>query len=250
MTRPWRVTTSERPTLSRRAALSALAAAPLALAACTDRAGDAPDAPAPPDPDLPPPIPRADRDAFDALCNLLLPTEPDAEGAGAIEARADEILRVDTFVPLAVAQGLLPSLPDAFVRTVERAGPDLRAALNVTLDALASSERPLARFVDLPAALKEAIVARAFDDAAQAPAFLVVRAACFTAWLGATTNDLGLRAVGFPPFEDWDDRLACSGYPRTDPKTGEVDDYTYDRAPPPTPDDDLTLVLDANGDLP
>ena len=39
-----------------------------------------------------------------------------------------------------------------------------------------------------------------------------------------------------------------SGYPRTLPD-GTIDDYTDNRAPAATPGDDLSLVLDARGDL-
>jgi hypothetical protein len=93
---------------------------------------------------------------------------------------------------------------------------------------------------------------------------LVLRAACFTSFLGAIDSDAGLRAVGFPAFEDMAAGIAVSGYPRTrdgrliDAETedldalaraGELDDYTYNLQPEPTPGDDLSLVINADGDL-
>ena len=48
----------------------------------------------------------------------------------------------------------------------------------------------------------------------------VVRSACFVAYLGAAYSDVGLREIGFPPFENLADGLAVSGYPRT--RTGRL----------------------------
>ena len=197
----------------------------------------------PPEPDVAPP-----GDAVDALCDVLLPSEPGVPGAR--EADVAAVLRLEGFVPLAVARGLLPPLPPSFLQSIATADArsGLRRALAATLDVLAGVESPQTPFRELTVEARERLVARGFDDPAHRLTFLVVRAACFTAYLGATTNDAGLRAVGFPAFEDWDDRLACSGYPRRS-ADGTADDHTYARDPGPTAGDDLALVLDDNGDL-
>ena len=203
-----------------------------------------------------------------ALCDVLLPSEHDANGKlispGAREVDVDGALRIQDFVAVASAQGLVPPLPDADVRRLGGATDAFRAALNVELAALAAREKPLTAFRDLPRATQEKIVAAAFDDDAQRPLVLVARAACFLAFLGAVTNDVGLRYVGFPPFESFADGLAVSGYPRTKSgrlidatkenlaalaAKGDLDDYTYDRAPDATAGDNLGAVLDAAGDL-
>ena len=210
-------------------------------------------------------------DDVDALCDVLLPTERNPAGEvlspGAREADVDGALRIEDFVALATAQGLLPPLPDVDVRRFAvdlHAKEAFRALLNTELGVLASRHRPLTAFRDLPRELQEAIVEEAFDDEAQRPLLLVMRAACFLAFLGAVTNDVGLRAVGFPPFEDFADGRAVSGYPRTKSgrlvdvakedlrklaAKGDLDDYTYNRDPAPTSGDDLSTVLDAAGDL-
>jgi hypothetical protein len=191
-------------------------------------------------------------DDVDALCDVLLPTELDASGKvvspGAREADVDGALRIEDFVAIATAQGLVPPLPEADVARLSGAADAFRAALNVELAALATRHRPLTSFRDLPRATQEQIVVDAFDDDVQRPLVIVARAACFVAFLGAVTNDVGLRAVGFPPFESFADGLAVSGYPRKNAK-GQLDDYTYNRAPAPTPAEDLTRILDAAGDL-
>ena len=203
-----------------------------------------------------------------ALCDVLLPSELDANGKvlspGAREVDVDGALRIQDFVAIASAQGFIPPLPDADVRRLGTATDAFRAALNAELALLAAREHPLTAFRDLPRGAQERIVADAFDDDARRPLVLVARAACFLAFLGAITNDVGLRYVGFPPFESFDDGLAVSGYPRTKSgrlvdatkedlaslaARGELDDYTYNRAPVATPGDDLALVLDASGDL-
>jgi hypothetical protein len=207
-------------------------------------------------------------DDVDALCDVLLPTELDAANKvlspGAREADVDGALRIEDFISVATAQGLVPPLPDADVRRLAGGVDVLRAAVNAELAVLAARHRPLSAFRELPRSTQEEIVRDAFDDDVQRPLVLVVRAACFVAFLGAVTNDVGLRAVGFPPFESFDDGLAVSGYPRTrsgrlvDASTedlaklagkGDLDDYTYNRAPAPTAGDDLARILDAAGDL-
>ena len=203
-----------------------------------------------------------------ALCDVLLPSEIDANGKvlspGAREVDVDGALRIEDFVAVASAQGLFPRLPDADVERLGTAIDAFRAALNAELAVLAARERPLTAFRDLPRAAQEQIVADAFEDDARRPLVLVARAACYLAFLGAITNDVGLRYVGFPPFESLDDGLAVSGYPRTKSgrlvdatkedlaslaAKGDLDDYTYNRAPAATAGDDLSLVLDASGDL-
>lgn len=213
-----------------------------------------------------PTTPHADDVA--ALCDVLLPTERDRTGAivspGAAEANVDGVLRIQDFVALAIAQGLLPALPDSFVARFSVAAEGFRAAANAELAALASRHRPLTAFRDLSRALQETIVRDAFEDDAQKPLLVVLRAATMLAYLGAVTNDVGLRAVGFPPFESFADGLAVSGYPRTKSgrlvdatkedlaalaREGDLDDYTYNRAPAATPGDPLATILDAAGDL-
>ena len=207
-------------------------------------------------------------DNVDALCDVILPAEIDATGKitspGGREAGVDKVLRIESFVPLAIAQGFLPSLTDAEVSGLRDLAGSFRATLNADLDLLAVAERPLTMFRDLPRTMQESVVTRAFADPAQRPAMLVVRAACFTAYLGAAFSDVGLQAVGFPPFESFDDGLAVSGYPRTRSgrkidaakedlgklfAAGDLDDYTYNRAPAPTDGEDLAKLVDANGDL-
>lgn len=262
--------------LSRRRALETLLGVGLGattiLSGCGTSTGRAPPSPA-----LPPETPgegsaapsrEAYADNVDALCDVILPAESDAAGKitspGAREAGADKVLRIDTFVPLAIAQGFLPALSDLELSGLRDLAGTFRSTLNASLDLLAIRERPLTAFRNLPRGMQEAVVARAFADPAHRAAMLVVRAACFTAYLGAAFSDVGLQAVGFPPFESFDDGLAVSGYPRTrsgrkiDAATedlkklaaeGNLDDYTYNRAPSPTTGDDLSKILDANGDL-
>ena len=213
--------------------------------------------------------PRPDfSDDLDALFDVLLPAERDDAGRlltpGAREAGAADVLRLRDFVPLATARGWIPPVSDVLMRALDDVDGAFRAAIVADLDLQALARDPLATFRDLPRSDQENIVARAFEDPGRRPAMLVVRAACFAAWLGAITSDLGLRAVGFPPFEDFAGRLAVSGYPRTLggrlvdaahedlsllAAKGDLDDYTYNRAPEPTPGDDLATILDERGDL-
>ena len=259
------------PRMTRRSALEALVGLGLVAAGCRPRAADDANAPSPslpPETGSGPVAPSAYSDAVDALSDVLLPAERDGAGkvlsVGAREAGAHEVLRAASFVPLAQAQGLLPPLPDSVMTRLADLDGAFRDALNAALDAAALLQKPLTKFQNLPRALQEAAVDQAFADPAQKPALLVVRAACLTAYLGAVQNDAGLQDVGFPPFESFADGLAVSGYPRTkagrlvDAATedlaalaasGDLDDYTYNREPEPTPGDDLSSVLDANGDL-
>jgi hypothetical protein len=203
-----------------------------------------------------------------ALCDVLLPTERDKAGAivspGASEADVDGVLRIQDFVAVATAQGILPPLPDAFVARFSGAADAFRVAANAELAVLAARHRPLTAFRDLPRELQETVVRDAFDDDAQRPLLVVLRAATFLAFLGAVTNDAGLRAVGFHPFESFEDGRAVSGYPRTKggrlidaskedlaalAGKGDLDDYTYNREPAVTPGDPLATILDAAGDL-
>ena len=219
---------------------------------------------------IPGEVPGGSKHADDvaALCAVLLPTDHDAAGSvtipGAAEADVDGALRVQDFVAAAIAQGLLPPLPDAFVARFSGAADAFRAAANAHLAVLASRQRPLTAFRDLPLDLQETVVSDALADDASRPLFLALRAATFLAYLGAITNDVGLRVVGFPPFESFADGRAVSGYPRTMSGRlidaakedlaslagkGDLDDYTYNRAPAATPGDPLATILDAAGDL-
>lgn len=243
----------------------------LGLAGCT------PDGADPPAPSfaLPPQVPGGEvsaatpyADDVDALCDVLLPTERDAKGKvlspGAREVDVDGALRIESFVAAATAQGLIPPLPDVDVQRFSGAADAFRIALNAELAVLAARHRPLTAFRDLPRAIQETIVSDAFADDVQRPLVLVARAACFLAFLGAVTNDIGLRAVGFPPFESFEDGRAVSGYPRTKSgrlidatkedlaalaAKGDLDDYTYARAPAATAGEDLGTILDLDGDL-
>lgn len=208
------------------------------------------------------PEPSDYADALDAVANVLLPAQRDAKGLvlvpGAREARVDLVLDIASFAPLAVALGFLPPLGGAVQAALATSGDLFRIALNAELDALASLERPLASFKDLPFSVKERIVTRAFEDARLGPSMRIVRAACMAAFAGGIASDVGMRAIGFPPFEDLADGIAVSGYPRSR-KDGrrlsegaaedDVDDYTYDEAPAQTSGEELSDLLDENGDL-
>jgi len=244
------------PGLSRRRVLAigawmgAIAIAP--LSGCADAGSSAPTRRAKPPPPLGGPDGHGYGDNLDALFDVLLPAERDDAGMvvspGAREAGAGEVLAVPSFVSLAVLRGLLPPLSDAIVSELEALDGLAWATLDAELDVLASFERPLTPFRELPLDLQERVVSSAWGDDALRPALLVVRAACFAGYLGAIVSDVGLREVGFPPFEDFADGIAVSGYPRTS-ADGTVDDYTYNLTPAPTPGEDLSLLLDAHGDL-
>jgi hypothetical protein len=201
--------------------------------------------------------------------DTLLPEERDAAGArvspGARDVGAGALLDVPHFLQLAMARGLVGPLPAQTVTRLEALGDaGFRPWLNRDLDVLAFARRPLTPFRELPAQTREQIVLAAFDDPLRRSGFLVVRAACFTAFLGGVSSDAGLVFVGHPPFEDLAGGLAVSGYPRTTrgrlvdaeredlaalAARGELDDYTENRAPAATAGEDLSKILDANGDL-
>jgi hypothetical protein len=208
-------------------------------------------------------------DSVDALFDVLLPTERDSTtglvtSPGARETGADRVLRTENFVRLAIAQGLLKPIAEAALIQLDDLGGATRAALSAQLDALAFLETPLTAFHALPRPRQIAVVTRLFDDNAARPVMEVMRAVCFVSFLGATSSDAGLVAIGFPPFESFEEGRAVSGYPRTRSgrlidatkenltqlaAIGELDDYTLNRQPVPTPGDDLSLALDANGEL-
>lgn len=203
-----------------------------------------------------------------ALMDVLIPAERDEAGAllspGALEVGAYEMLELRNFVSAARGQQLLPELPGPLLSGLGGFDEALRSAVSADLDALAFEQRRFVAFRHLPASERIAAVAEGFDRDEISPLLHFVRAACFIAFLGAVRSDAGLVAIGFPAFEDFTDRRAVSGYPRTtsgrlvDPQRedlrelaarGELDDYTYNMAPMPTPGDDLSSVLDAGGDL-
>jgi hypothetical protein len=184
-----------------------------------------------------PPAAPAYADSTDALFDVLLPAE--AGSPGAREAGVDRVLEVEHFARLAVAQGLLPPLDESVLSALDDLTGTARDALNAALDGRAQLEQPLMRFSELDRATQEKLVTHAFDDDAQRPVMLVMRAACFVAYLGAVENDLGLRDVGFPPFQSFDDGLASSGF----------SDYSANQPPVATVGDDLSSVLTAGGDL-
>ncbi|MBL8951341.1 MAG: hypothetical protein JNK82_11220 [Myxococcaceae bacterium] len=179
-------------------------------------------------------------DAVDALFDVMLP--------GAREAGVDRVLEDEEFVRFAQSQGFLRPLPEPLLTALDDLGTTGRGLLNRALDARAQLEQPLARYRELDLATRERLAEAAFDDDATAPVMLAMRAAACVAWLGAVTSDAGLVEVGFPPFEDFGDRLAVSGWPRTT-ASGAVDDYTHNRAPAATAGDDLSAVLTPEGDL-
>jgi hypothetical protein len=223
--------------LKRRELLRWAAAAGL-LGACSDGVGLKPTLMLPDEPGTQPPSsPPLYADSVDALFDVLLPAE--AGSPGAREAGVDRVLEVEHFARLAVAQGLLPPLDEGVLSALDDLSGTARGALNATLDARAQLERPLARFSELDRTTQEKIVAHGFEDDAQRPVLLVMRAACFVAWLGAVVNDAGLRDVGFPPFENFDDGLASSGF----------SDYSVNQPPAATAGDDLSSLLTAGGDL-
>jgi len=233
--------------ISRREALGSLAALLASLTACGSAAESEkqPNSRSPEGSDLPPEA--AFSDNVDALFDVLIPAERDAKGKlvspGAREAGANEVLALDRFAALAVALGLVPQIDAAGVARLEELGGLLRTTLDAQLDVLATVERPGTRFRDLPRTAQERIVARALP---LDPLMQVVRAAAFTAYLGAVTSDVGHVAIGYPAFERLADGLAVSGYPRK--VDGKIDDYTYN-ALPAGANADLSLLLDANGDL-
>lgn len=196
-----------------------------------------------PDPELP----DGAADDLRAALDVMIPAAPD--GTGAVEAGALEVLALDRFVPLARGLGLLPALPPDWQEAVAGgADPLFQSLLAAELDAMAFEQRALTPFRYLSRAEQEEAIALAFADPRRRPVMQFLRSVAVWAYLGAVVNDLGLRAVGFPPFEDFAGGLAVSGYPRM-AADGTVDDYTDNRAPAPTPADDLSLVLDARGDL-
>lgn len=203
-----------------------------------------------------------------ALMDVLIPADFDEAGelsaVGALEAGAFDVLRLSNFVPTARALALLPETTVGGYDDLETFDAAIKAIVSTDLNLLAFEQHPATPFSRLTRAEQEHVVHGAMADPVMRPLVLLVRAACFVAFLGAMNNDLGLRYIGFPAFEDWDDRLASRGYPRTkdgrlvDPETEDLaaleaadnlDDYTYNRAPEPTPGDDLSDVVDASGDL-
>ncbi len=262
--------------LTRRASLQALTALvalgfgsfSVGSAGCSADASG-PKAPAlPREPDGDAPETGIFTDNVDALFDVLVPAEHDESGAvtrsGAREVFADQVLGIENFVGLAIAQGFLPMAAESVAGSLTGLATGFRSAMNQQLDAFALVEKPLTPFRDLSRNAKERIVVRAFADKITAPGFQILRAAALTGFLGAVHSDAGLVQLGFPPFENFADGLAVSGYPRT--RSGrrvdaakedlaklaaahELDDYTYNRPPAATPGGELSGVLDANGDL-
>jgi hypothetical protein len=190
-------------------------------------------------------------DATDALWNVLLPAELGPSGAvvspGAREAGVDTVLDGENIVSILVSLGLVRGLSDTVVDLFDNFAASVRPLLNDGLDALATGEHPLAGFAKLDADAQARVVDRALADDKLGPILEAARAVAFLAYLGAVTNDAGLQAVGFPPFEDFANGLAVSGYPRQ--VNGATEDYTLNRAPQPTSGDDLSSIIGADGDL-
>ncbi len=151
-------------------------------------------------------------DSVDALFDVLLPAERDARGnvtvPGAREANADAVMRLESVVRLAIAQGFIAPMSENLLAAVDDLAGSARAALNRDLDLLASFEHPLLPFWKLPLEAQNAIVSRAFDDPTRRPVMLVMRAVCFLAYLGGGPSDVGLQALGYPAFENVEAGLA------------------------------------------
>lgn len=204
----------------------------------------------------------------EALMDILIPTERDANGeviaVGALEAGAMDMLELSRFLPSARALALIPETATPGFEDLETFDAALRGLLSADLDALAFGQHPLTPFRNLARHEQEAVVRDAMEDPLTRPLLVFARAAAFIAFLGATHNDLGLIYAGFPPFEDFDAGVANRGYPRTSDgrlvdvnaedlaelaARGDLEDYTYNLEPPPTVGDDLSAILDENGDL-
>jgi hypothetical protein len=261
-----------RTVLSRRQALIGFALAALTTQACasptSQSASSAKTDPSAKDPGaLAPGV--AYEDSTDALMDVLIPADRDASGAvtckGAREVSAGRLFGDQELVSLAQGLGYLPALSDDALTAATASEGGLRVALNDALDLAAARERPLTAFKDLPADAMNRVVNAMFDDTnADGIATLMeaARVVAFVAYLGAVYDDGGLVAVGFPPYESFADGLAVSGYPRTTSgrlidatkedlraldASGELDDYTWNVAPPAFA---VALTLDARGDLP
>ncbi len=257
----------ESQRLTRRRALQILAALTVGPAAACGPGPEPDDDPWTLPAELPKVAGGTDADDVRALMDVLLPAETDAEGRllspGAGDVYAFSILQLDHYIPLAQGQGLLPPLPDTLLGDAMALDAFLVSGLAGELNRWAADLRPFSRFADLSAADQITLVDDAFDDPERRPVVEFVRGVCFLAYLGAVKNDKGLVEVGYPPFENFDDGLAVSGYPRTpqgrliDAETedltelaalGQLDDYTYNLNPPP-PADDLSSLLTPGGDL-
>jgi len=205
---------------------------------------------------------------IEAALDVMLPGEwEDGQliRPGAVECGAFTVLQLDNLIGLSVGLGLLPALPDWIDEAAVSFDLVTRGLISVELDRIGSDVALLTSFRDLDRQQQEQAIANAFVHPDRAPLMRVLRSIAMLAYLGAITSDIGLIDIGYPPFEDFADRLAVSGYPRTvtdgrliDAQTedlaalaaaGELDDYTYNESPAPTPGDDLSQVLDADGDL-
>lgn len=203
-----------------------------------------------------------------ALMNVFLPTEYGADGRllspGALEVQAFEVLKLSDFISAAQAQGLLPRLPADLEEVVEVVDPVLVGFISTEIDLITTERYGAIRFRELHDDQQRELVEDALDHPERGPVFSFVRSVCFLAFLGAIKSDAGLVDVGYPPFEDFDAGIAQRGYPRTrdgrrvDAESedldaleaaGDLDDYTYNRAPAPVAFDDLEDVVNPFGDL-
>jgi len=175
-----------------------------------------------------------------ALMNVMIPAEYDAYGAmvsvGAVEAGAYDQLQTVHLIHLAETLGFIPDLPEWIVSSMSVLDFVYRRALRGDLDSRAGWGRS---FLDLTDEEKVAVVDEGFRE--NEAMYELVRAGCMVAYLGAPYTDAGLVEIGMPPYEDFDDDLAVSGYPRGG------DDYTYNRVPP-VGGDDISNLIDAYGD--
>ena len=202
----------------------------------------------------------------EAALEVLLPPEVDElgdiVGPGAVEVRAFEVLAGRRFVPALQDRGLLPRWSGVTV-DLEPEGA-VTTALALDLARAAARTMPGSAFRNLPPGPQEIALRDGLADPTRQWLYESARAACFVAYLGAVHTDEGLQRIGFPPYVDFRQRIANEGYPRRidgtaltlgSPEiarllaTGQLDHYSHERAPQPTPGDDLALVLDPDGEL-
>jgi len=184
-----------------------------------------------------------------ALMDVILPAEYDDSGAlvspGAVECNAYQAIQLKNFIPALMGIGLISEPPTWIVESMSVLDSAFRLAIYADLKRRTGLRKS---FIDLSREKQTEIVAEAFADTGvlgAAPMYLFVRTACMIAFLGGPFTDKGLVAIGHPPYEDFADGLAISGYPRT--VDGVVDDYTYNQVPP-VGGDDVSAIMNPDGD--
>jgi hypothetical protein len=168
-----------------------------------------------------------------ALMNVFL---PGGGSPGAAEVGAYDALHARTFLPVAVALGLVPPLPDAWKNRLDDIDGLVKDLIVTELGAKTLLRHGLRKFESLPFADQTAIVADAAGGAL-ARLYEYVRAATMIAFLSTPFTDEGLVAIGFAPYENFADDLHNSG----------STDFTYDRVP--TVDGRVPWSLTVDGDI-